>query len=920
MKIRVASAGTGKTAWLTRRFLELIAQGLPLYRIAGVTFTNRAAAELALRLERGLRAVLQGEAVYGFQAAPAHLPLFQAALQQLEAAPLGTIHRFMGRCLRLAAPLVNLDPDFELLGDGDAQLLFEETLRSLQFMGQSLAPPGFEAALGVSWNSACKQLFQRRSQSPVWLAGEGLENQQLLEGFDQIMAAYRLALGPRRLDLAELELRALQAVQSPRAGPRLVQRFPQLLVDEYQDVNPVQGAFFAALEQAGCQIEAVGDPKQAVYEFREANLEVFRQARQRAQELGQEEASLTTTYRHGQVLTRFLNRLGSTMGKQHWGFALNESPTVATIHSELGHLEVHWIVGSAGANLLRQHEARVVAARLQTLSNLYPPQQMAVLVRSRHSLPLLEEALRTAGLPFAEQQGRGLYARNEIRDLYNALMAGLDPQGLPLAAWLRSPWVGLSLASIDRVLQASQPLTLLETHHPQVFRQWKALRSLIQKERPIEVIRTLLREPLEGGQTYPERLDQDARENLDWLLFEYHRRPPATIELLLQRLEQLQRQADLPVVPQGGAGIQLLTIHGAKGLEWPVVAVFDLIRNPPPTPTDLVLAGGKVFLPGTPAYPQALQAAEERRRQEQYRLLYVAVSRGKKVLLLSGSPGDLPGPNDWLEVMQAMQLGPEHPLEHPQITVQTHTFRQVLSSPQPVENHGLAAAWWSSAQFEAGPFPPVYSPSALRRHNDLPEELPGLPDPQEGEVIPQRSQAVGTLVHYALGQNWEPERAQHLHNLEAQEVMFPFDPQQRAEIMQEVVQLWRNYQNLLGTVLPWPRDEDYPELPLLWSRGGTVWQGVADRVYRVAGQWFLDDYKTDWKIQPEQYHFQLAVYQQALQEAWGVKVQARLIYLRHQQVLLLEDHLLQAALQQELAVTPAGPTAPPAPPGSPPDN
>ncbi len=866
MHIRVASAGTGKTAWLCQRFLEKIGQGIPIYRLVGVTFTGKAAAELEVRLRRSLAALVQGEEVYGYRSQPAQFSLFKAAQRQLEAAPLGTIHRFMGQCLRLVAPLIQLDPDFELMGDWDAQLVFEETLHTLQFLGQAMPPPRFEEDTGISWNQACLQLYRQRSLSPEWKTAPGVENQQLLEGFEQVMAAYRNSLGSRRLDLAELELRAVQAARHPRAAQRLARRFPYLLIDEFQDVNPVQGAFFSALESAGCQVEAVGDPKQAVYEFREANLEVFRGAYQQAQQQGLLQPALTTTYRHGQVLTRFLNRLTATLAQKGWGFEQAEAPRISTFRPEIGRVEVHWITGQARRDLLRQHEARVLASRLAAYTQQFDPEQMAVLVRSRYSLPVLEAALKAQGLPFAQQQGRGLYARNEIRDLYNALRAGLDPRGLALASWLRSPWVGLSVQAIDAVLQASQPLQVLQAHHPQVYQLWQQISWLARNERPVEAIWQLLRIPLEGGQTYPERLSQQGRENLDWLLFEYHRYPPATLELLLQRLDHLRQRNEAPVVPQGGQGIQLLTIHGAKGLEWPLVGLFDLIRKFPEPDRGLQIAGGKLLLPGTPHYDQAFEAATQKRRQEQFRLLYVATSRAREVLLVSGSPGEVWPEHDWLQTMQAVGLGPDQPRNHPEILVTNHPYRPVQLPRPPQESTSLAPAPWTAAQFSAHPLPPVFSPSALRKDQEATDDLPGLPDPQDGELIPQRSQAVGTLVHYAVGQNWDPDHPPHRHNLEAQEVMFPFDPAERAAIMDEVIGLWRNYRSLLGQDLAWPRQEDYPELPLLLPLRGTVWQGVADRVYRVGSQWFLDDYKTDRQIKPELYQFQLAIYQKALEQ------------------------------------------------------
>ncbi|WP_182482736.1 PD-(D/E)XK nuclease family protein, partial [Calidithermus roseus] len=189
----------------------------------------------------------------------------------------------------------------------------------------------------------------------------------------------------------------------------------------------------------------------------------------------------------------------------------------------------------------------------------------------------------------------------------------------------------------------------------------------------------------------------------------------------------------------------------------------------------------------------------------------------------------------------------------------------------------------------------LYSPSALKKEEAAP--LP-LPDLEEGEEVPGRARAVGTLVHYAIGQNWRFSNPDHYRNLEAQEVMFPFDPDERQSIMQEVGELLWRYEALLGKGLPWPRDEDYPEFPMALPLGGTIWQGVIDRLYRVGDRWILEDYKTDREIEPSRYHFQLAVYREAIRQAWGVDPEVRLVYLRFGEIVPVGRGALEGALRE----------------------
>ena len=132
--------------------------------------------------------------------------------------------------------------------------------------------------------------------------------------------------------------------------------------------------------------------------------------------------------------------------------------------------------------------------------------------------------------------------------------------------------------------------------------------------------------------------------------------------------------------------------------------------------------------------------------------------------------------------------------------------------------------------------------------------------------------------------------------------MFPFTPDEQQDILQEVTALLANYQSLLGAKLPAvaERDQDYAELPMALPQGATVWQGIIDRLYRVGAQWTLEDYKTDQEVRPEQYHFQLAVYLQAIQAVRGVTPQVQLVFLRSKEVVKVPAEALKRALASAL--------------------
>jgi ATP-dependent exoDNAse (exonuclease V) beta subunit len=133
-----------------------------------------------------------------------------------------------------------------------------------------------------------------------------------------------------------------------------------------------------------------------------------------------------------------------------------------------------------------------------------------------------------------------------------------------------------------------------------------------------------------------------------------------------------------------------------------------------------------------------------------------------------------------------------------------------------------------------------------------------------------------------------------------QEVAFPFSPEEREALLREVRLLLRRYRAMLGGPLPplEAREEDHAELPLVLPLGKTVWYGVLDRLYRVGGNWYLEDYKTDREVHPEVYRPQLALYREAVRRAWGVEAEARVVYLRSQEVHPFSPEELRAALAE----------------------
>lgn len=909
--VRVASAGTGKTTSLVLRYLQLVDDGTPLRRVAGVTFTRAAADELRQRVGEALTHVQRsGEYLEGlFRATPGTQERFRVAGFELDGSLLSTIHGFMIAGLRLNAPRMGLDPGFGLLAEWEAQALFEVELESLLLVAQDPQHPLHAAArfMGNEAQPKATKLFQKRSLAARLSFGSGPEELALSQLYQAALSAYDQRLASTSLAPGEVERRALQMLGVPEARARLAARYPRVLVDEYQDVNPLQGQFFERLAEVGVRLELVGDPKQSIYGFRNADVAVFRRALKLAERSGSVLPALDRSRRHSAAVLAFLNRLTEHLAGGDKGFGRSEAPAVTGAGQqalEPGAVELQIVSGDRPLGELRLREAELLGERLAAHhEDGVPYADMAVLARSYTGLALVQRALTAQGIPNVLGQGRGYYERTEIRDVHHALSVGVDPAGPSLAPFLRGPFAALELPEVARVW--AQPpeerAAFLAQQFPSVAEVlgWLEETALLP---PLAAVKQLLRQPVIGGRSYLEVLGARARENVDALLFDVAAHPPADLSLLLDRLQLLARQADAGDVPQSGAGVRLLTVHASKGLEFALTAVFDTGAWPSSSVEAVLVepASGTVRLMGGEGFAEAAAEARSRQREESFRLLYVAASRARNALLLTGSEGAA-GARGWLaELIRLKLTGANAPAG---VTVAWHDYAKPRPAPkaEPRRRATLAAAPYMGLRLPAGVLPPVTSPTRLALSD---EPLPAaVLASSEREIERGRvgwGSARGTLVHYAIGQDWSPDDQEALATLGSQEVLFPFSEAQRSELVGEVVDLLRDYRALLGDRLPalQQRSVDRAELPLAVRRGELVWEGIVDRLYRVDGEWLVDDYKTDVQMVPERYFLQLGLYLEALTEPLGQRPRGRLVFLRARQVVEPASEVLQAAVRE----------------------
>jgi ATP-dependent exoDNAse (exonuclease V) beta subunit len=516
---------------------------------------------------------------------------------------------------------------------------------------------------------------------------------------DDAAAEYaRLKAAHGALDFADLEARALRLLESdPDARDEARERFDAVLVDEFQDTNPVQERLLDLVARPGRRF-AVGDPKQAIYGFRGASVEGFARARAAAGEEGT--VLLVENFRSRPEILRFSNAVLAP------AFAAGGDAQVPFERLEPGadhgpkaipSVEAHLVGGEGVLGDLRPREATLVAARIRALvggeiriTRKDPEGRVedrvpgwgdaAVLLRATTDVKVYERALADADVPYQVVKGRGFYEAREVVDLANLLEALEDPRhDLALACALRSPFAGLDdgalLALVDALPSADgarAPLSSLlapGARTPRALRPgmrrrferfrgtWAALLDLRRRGRLHDLVEAALGETgydlaillLPGGRQRAANL-RKVRERARSFEAAGLGGPGEFVRLLRRLRLREERETEAPLA--AGDAVSLLTVHQAKGLEWPVVCLPDLGRRGPAAGGPVLVRGGRAGLrlrgardPVPTALWEALRDEEERAGDaEEVRLFHVALTRAKEHLVLSAcvkGEGDL---------------------------------------------------------------------------------------------------------------------------------------------------------------------------------------------------------------------------------------------------------------------------------------
>ena len=591
----LAGAGTGKTRVITCRIAYMLAQGIPPESILGLTFTNKAAAEMRDRLAGMVTPELA------------------------QRVTLGTFHSFCIRLLRKHIAKLGYLPGFTIADESDQQGIFKQACGALGFAGANF-PVGAAFSRIGDWKNHLVDSLKAQSESTNDFDArcariyekyqELLEQQNMVDFDDMLLLVYQLFRDfPDVLKLCQ-------------------ERYRYLLVDEYQDTNTAQFVLIRMIAGEQPNLCVVGDDDQSIYSWRGADVsnildfpEIFP---------GTKIVKLEQNYRSCSAILEAANAvLDSGSSRRHrkklWS-ALGQGRKPQVLALEDG-----------------EGEADFAASLIFKLKEEQPElrfQDFAVLYRSNALSRAFELNFRRSGIPFRVVGGQQFFARREIKDAIAYLNLAVNPRAdQSLLRIIGTPPRGFGENALGALKKARTegPKSMLELLGDETFLKKlsgpaargarelyaavkRAGARLAGKEDPLSaVISTYLRETgyLDGLQKiYKDAADVAKRlENLDEFLNDagefQSRNPGATIQDYLEKLRLDESNAEDKSDDRDG--VTLSSIHASKGLEYGIVILSAMEHD---------------------VFPH-FRAVEENGVDEELRLFYVAITRARKELYIT---------------------------------------------------------------------------------------------------------------------------------------------------------------------------------------------------------------------------------------------------------------------------------------------
>ena len=463
----------------------------------------------------------------------------------------------------------------------------------------------------------------------------------------------------RALDFGDILERTYRLLkESPRVLDDLSSRIKHIIVDEYQDTDLLQMRILELFSQKGVQLYLVGDPQQSIYRFRGSEVTVFKRA---PRTFSLKEMTLKRNYRSRRELIEHFNSIFShifpTSSRGEFEITLEPmEPAGGGVEAQGEPVEAIVAV-STRAEEAREREARKIASRvLSLLEEGYRAGEIGILFRNFTHVGVYHRALKEAGVPHVLLSGGDFYSSQVVSDVVSLIRYLLFPHDrTSLLALLRSPMVGLSDPELYRFFRMG-----LEALDEPRRREVEGFLKLLEELRGnlyVMPLRNIVEDALERT-SYREvlALVKDGEEDLanlrkiltiiEGIELGGIMSPYEVLEQLLLRQEARTREGVAQVEVEDSSTVKLMTIHGAKGLEFPVVILADMASGGgwraervlydeelgylvPPLEAD------ERSWRRTPLYGAMKWYIRQKELEEEKRVLYVGATRAKRKLIYS---------------------------------------------------------------------------------------------------------------------------------------------------------------------------------------------------------------------------------------------------------------------------------------------
>ncbi len=590
----VAGAGTGKTSTLAARVAHLVIHGVDPARIMMLTFSRRAAQEMRRRARDIVKTAL-AETIGG---------LNHALIQRLQWA--GTFHAIGNRLLRHYARQIGLDPGFSVLDRGDAADLVDSIREELGFAAQDKRFPR---------KDTCLAIYSHRVNTGLSLA-EALDAQfpWCKDWAPQLTQLFR-AYVERKTQLSLLDYDDLlfywhAMMQEQRIAAHIGGHFDHVLVDEYQDTNPLQAQIVRALKPDGAGVTVVGDDAQAIYSFRAAAVENILEFPGQYQPRA-DVVALAQNYRSTQAILDASNGLMSEAPRQFRKQLISSRgagvrPRLVAVDDLAAQAEY------VCTSVLRRRESGIALKR------------QAVLFRTGTHSDLLEIELTRRAIPFVKYGGLKFLEAAHVKDLLSLLRFADNPRN-DLAAFRclqLMPGMGpVNARNAIRHFEAAGRsfASLAEFAAPPESRlHWKRFADLMAdlsgRERPwpgqVRLVRDWYKPHFERIYEHVHTRIGDL-DQLEQLSAHYTSRERFLTELTLDPPQATSDLAGTPLLDEDF--LVLSTVHSAKGMEWSSVTILNVVDG---------------------SFPSEFATRSEAQIEEGRRLLYVAMTRAQDDLSL----------------------------------------------------------------------------------------------------------------------------------------------------------------------------------------------------------------------------------------------------------------------------------------------